>query len=92
MVEEEVVKVAAGASELITGSMMFHRDAFIFATADLPLPDGTDKASRATVDGIALSLVRDFTISDRQFPCRLDVLYGYAAYRPQLAVRIHADA
>lgn len=86
-----VVKVGAAASETIGGSMMFHRDAFIFATADLPLPDGTDKAARATVDGIALSVIRDFTISDRQFPCRLDVLYGYAAYRPQLAVRIHAD-
>jgi hypothetical protein len=36
-------------------------------------------------------VVRDFTISDRQFPCRLDVLYGYAALRPQLATRIHAD-
>ena len=86
-----VVKVGAAASETLGGSLMFHRDAFIFATADLPLPDGTDKAARATVDGIALSMVRDFTISDRQFPCRLDVLYGYAAYRPQLAVRIHAD-
>jgi len=86
-----VVKVAAGANETMNGSLMFHRDAFIFATADLPLPDGTDKASRATVDGIALSLVREFTISDRQFPCRLDVLYGNAAYRPQLAVPIHAD-
>lgn len=86
-----VVKVAAGASELINGSMMFHKNAFVFATADLPLPDGTDKAFRAVVDNISVSVVRDFTISDRQFPCRLDVLYGYQAIRPQLATRIHAD-
>lgn len=86
-----VTKVGAGASETLNGSLAFYRDAFAFATADLPLPDGTDKAARAVVDGISVSMVRDFTISDRSFPCRLDVLYGYAAVRPQLAARIHAD-
>lgn len=86
-----VTKVGAGASELLNGSMLFYRDAFTFATADLPMPDGTDKAYKAVVDGISVSIVRDFNISDRTFPCRLDVLYGYAALRPQLATRIHAD-
>ncbi len=86
-----VTKVGAGASELLNGSMLFYKDAFTFATADLPMPDGTDKAYRAVIDGISVSVIRDFTISDRQFPCRLDVLYGYAAMRPQLATRIHAD-
>jgi P22 coat protein - gene protein 5 len=86
-----VVKVGAGASELLTGSMGFYRDAFTFATADLPLPQGVDMAARAVVDNISVSMVRDFSISDRSFPCRLDVLYGYAALRPQLACRIHAD-
>lgn len=87
-----ITKVGAGASELLNGSLMFYRDAFVFATADLPLPDGVDMASRSVVDGISVSIVRDFSITDRQFPARLDVLYGYAALRPQLAVRIHADA
>lgn len=86
-----VTKVGAGASELLNSSMLFYKDAFTFATADLPMPDGTDKAYRAVVDGISVSIVRDFNISDRTFPCRLDVLYGYAALRPQLATRIHAD-
>jgi hypothetical protein len=86
-----ISKIGAGASELLTGSMMFYRDAFVFATADLPMPDGVDMASRAVVDGISISMVRGFNISDRTFPCRLDVMYGYAALRPQLATRIHAD-
>jgi hypothetical protein len=86
-----IVKVGAGASENLNGSLAFYRDAFTFATADLPLPRGVDMASRAVVDGISVSMVRDFSISDRSFPCRLDVLYGYAALRPQLACRIHAD-
>lgn len=86
-----IVKVAAGASEIMNSSMAFHRDAFTFATADLPMPDGVDFAARKVMDGISMSIIRDFSISDRSFPCRVDVLYGFAALRPELAVRIHAD-
>jgi hypothetical protein len=86
-----LVKVGAGASELIRGDMVFHKNAFTFATADLLLPSGVDFAAREVMDGISMSIVRDFTISDRSFPCRVDVLYGYKAIRPQLACRLHAD-
>lgn len=87
-----VSKIGAGANEKLNGSLMFFRDAFCFATADLPLPDGKGaEGYRAVIDGISVSVVRGFSISDRTFPCRLDVLYGYAALRPQLATRIHAD-
>lgn len=86
-----IVKVGAGASETLVQSLAFHKDAFAFVTADLPLPEGTDFAAREVVDGISLSVVRDFSISDRSFPCRIDVLYGYKAVRPQLATRIHND-
>ncbi|MBK9497026.1 MAG: hypothetical protein IPO08_21445 [Xanthomonadales bacterium] len=87
-----VVKVGAGASETLTESLVYHKSAFAFVTADLPLPEGVDWARREVVDGISVSLVRDFQVSDRSFPCRLDVLYGYKAIRPQLAARIHNDA
>jgi hypothetical protein len=89
---EAVVKVGAAASETHVQSLVYHKSAFAFVSADLPLPDGVDWARREVVDGISISLVRDFSISDRTFPCRLDVLYGYKAIRPQLAARIHNDA
>lgn len=82
-----VVKVG-GASAVYKPSLAFHKDAFAFATADLPLPEGVDFAAREVFDGISMSLVRDFTIADRSFPCRIDVLYGYKTIRPQLATRI----
>lgn len=87
-----IVKVGAGASETLVQSMAYHKNAFAFVTADLPLPDGTDWARREVYDGISLSLVRDFSITDRSFPCRVDILYGYKAIRPQLATRVHNDA
>lgn len=82
-----MVKVGA-ASGVYKPSLAFHKDAFTFATADLILPEGVDFAAREVMDGISMSMVRQFTIADRSFPCRLDVLYGYKTLRAQLASRI----
>lgn len=86
-----ITKVGAGVSETLTQSLAFHKDAFTFVTADLELPKGVDFAAREVMDGISMSVVRDFNVADRTFPCRIDVLYGYKAIRPQLATRVHYD-
>jgi len=87
-----LVKVGAGNGELINADMVFHKDAFAFATADLIMPKGVDFASRQVLDGISMRIVRQYAISTDTMPCRIDVLYGYKAIRPQLAARIHNDA
>jgi hypothetical protein len=87
-----ITKVGAGASETLTTSMLYHKDAFTFATADLVMPSGVDFSAREVLDGISMRIVRQYDINNDQFPCRLDVLYGWKAIRPQLACRIHADA
>lgn len=86
-----VVKVGAGASELLNSTMVFHKDAFAFATADLIKPKGVDFCAREVLDGISMRIVRQYDINNDKLPCRIDVLYGYKAIRPQLACRIHAD-
>lgn len=86
-----IVKVGAGNAEQLTPSMVFHRDAFAFATADLVMPKGVDFAAREVYDGISLRTVRQYAISTDTMPCRIDVLYGYKTIRAQLAARIHAD-
>lgn len=88
---KNIVKLAAGASETIQGNLVFHRDAFAFATADLLMPKGVDMAAREVMDGISMRLVRQYDINNDAMPCRLDVLYGYKAIRPELAARVHAD-
>jgi hypothetical protein len=87
-----ITKVGGGAAATLTTSMMYHKDAFTFATADLIMPSGVDFSARQVLDGISMRIVRQYDINNDQFPCRLDVLYGYKAIRPQLACRIHADA
>ena len=82
------VSKVGGASAIYRPSAVYHKDAFTFATADLVLPKGVDFAAREVMDGISLSMVRQFTIADRSFPCRMDCLYGYKTIRAQLAARI----
>lgn len=86
-----IVKVGAGASELLNTSMVYHKDAFCFATADLVKPSGVDFAAREVYDGLSLRIVRQYAISSDTFPCRIDILYGYKAIRPEIACRLHAD-
>lgn len=86
-----IVKVAAGASETMQPDMVYHKDAFTFATADLVMPEGVDFAAREVMDGISMRVVRQYAIATDTFPCRIDVLYGYKTLRAQLAARLHAD-
>ena len=79
---------AIGASADYKMSMAYHKDAFAFATADLIKPKGVDFCAREVLDGISMRIVRDYDINNDKFPCRIDVLYGYKAIRPQLACRI----
>ena len=88
---QAIVKVGAGASETLVQSLAFHKNAFCFATADLVMPEGVHFAARESMDGISMRIVRDYSISDDTFPCRIDVLYGYKTLRPQLATRVHND-
>lgn len=77
-----------GASADYQIDLAYHRDAFAFATADLVLPKGVDFAARQVLDGISMRIVRAYDINNDNMPCRIDVLYGYKAIRPELACRI----
>jgi hypothetical protein len=82
----------AGTASTASGiSLAYAKDAFTFATADLVMPGGVDMAARKVMDGISMRLVRQYDVNNDLFPCRLDVLYGYQAIRPQLAVRLAAN-
>ncbi len=82
-----VTKVG-GASQVYKPSLVYHKDAFTFATADLVLPQGVDFAAREVLDGVSMRIVRQYAIGTDTMPCRLDVLYGYKTIRAQLAARI----
>lgn len=69
-------------------NLIFHRDAFTFATVDLPLPSGQQIASRKVVDGVSMRIWQGADIVNDQFLTRSDVLFGYATTYPELACRV----
>jgi hypothetical protein len=69
-------------------NLIFHKDAFTFATADLKLPSNQQMASRRVQDGISMRIWEGADIVNDAFPTRSDVLYGYVATYPELAARV----
>jgi hypothetical protein len=84
----KAVTFIGAASTQYPQNLIYHKDAITFATADLLLPQGVDMASRAVHNGISLRVVRQYDINNDRMPCRIDVLYGYSAIRPQMACRL----
>ena len=83
-----VVTMLGSANSQYAQNLVYHKDAITFATADLLLPQGVDMASRQVHNGISMRVVRQYDINNDRLPCRIDVLYGYAAIRPQMGVRL----
>ena len=73
-------------------NILFHRNAYTFACADLELPEGVHFAGRASDKEVGLSIrvVRQYTINNDSMPTRLDVLYGWAPLYGELGCRVAA--
>jgi len=69
--------------------IFFHKSAFAFVSADL---EDVSKygawGAREVMDNISMRIARQYDIVNDKFPCRIDVLYGYKAVRPELAARV----
>jgi hypothetical protein len=69
-------------------NLMYHKEAFQFVTADLPLMDDAAKCVRRTQDGLSLRVWQASDIRNDELLMRIDILYGFAALRPEWACRI----
>ena len=73
-------------------NILFHKNAYTMACADLELPEGVHFAGRAADKDVGLSLriVRQYTINNDAIPTRIDVLYGWGPLYGELGCRIAA--
>lgn len=70
-------------------NLAFHKDAFIFASADLEdVSQYGAWGARKVYDGLSMRIARQYDINNDQMPCRIDVLYGYVPAYPELATRV----
>lgn len=77
-----------GASTSYMQDLMYHKEAFQFVTADLPLMDDAAKCVRRNQDGLSLRVWQASDIRNDELLMRIDILYGFAALRPEWACRI----
>lgn len=82
------ISLAGTTSLSFPTGLMYHKDAFTFATAELPLMGASEKCVRRTYDGLSLRVWQDSDIRNDELLTRIDILYGYAAIRPQWACRL----
>ena len=75
-----------------TLGLMYHKDAFTFATAALPLMSSSEKCVRKTYDGLSIRVWQDSDIRNDELLTLIDILYGYAAIRPEWACAIVGSA
>jgi hypothetical protein len=84
----KAVTFVGAASTSYAQSLMYHKDAFQFITADLPLMDDAHKCTRRVQDGLSLRVWQASDIRNDEMLMRIDILYGMAALRPAWACRM----
>jgi hypothetical protein len=84
-----IVPVFVGAaSTAYVQPLMYHKEAFQFVTADLPLMDDAAKCVRRQQDGLSMRVWQASDIRNDELLMRIDILYGMAALRPEWACRM----
>jgi len=68
--------------------LMYHKEAFQFVTADLPIMDDAARCVRRTQDGLSMRVWQASDIRNDELLMRIDMLYGFAALRPEWACRM----
>ncbi len=82
------ITFVGSASTAYRQNLMYHKDAFTFITADLPIMDDALKCVRKVQDGLSMRCWQGSDITNDEMLLRLDILYGYKTIRPAWACRI----
>ena len=69
-------------------NLVFHENAFMFASADLMIPRGVHFAGRENYKGMAIRIIDAYRIGSDDMASRLDILYGWSPLYNELAVRV----
>lgn len=86
--DNALLTIVGTANAFYPQNLAYHKEAFTLVTADLEAPPSGVEHHREQYEGISMSYIRGFDISDRSVPVRFDVLYGMLATRPEMACRV----
>lgn len=86
--DAKAVTFVGAASTSYLQNLMYHKEAFQFITAPLPLMGNEMMCTRKEQEGLSLRVWQAPDIINDRMLMRMDILYGFAALRPEWAVRI----
>ena len=86
--EDAALVFYGAASTPLAQNLAYHKSAFRFLSAPLVLPNGSHMATQKREDGISIRVIQDHDILTDKMIMRIDVLYAFAAVRPEWACRV----
>lgn len=76
------------ASTAYRHNLMYHRDAYSFVMADMPIMDDAHKCVVKRNEGFSIRVWMASDIRNDELLCRLDTLWGFQTFRPAWSCRI----
>lgn len=86
--DNDDIAFVGSASTNYVQQLMYHKDAFQFTTAALPIMDDAQKCIRVSQDNLSLRVWMASDIRNDELLMRVDILYGLSALRPEWACRL----
>lgn len=86
--DNDDITFVGSASTNYVQQIMYHKDAFQFTTAALPIMDDAQKCVRVSQDNLSLRVWMASDIRNDELLMRVDILYGLSALRPEWACRL----
>ena len=90
--DNAALTVLGAAGTITPAGLAYNREAFTLAMAPLEMPQGVHMAARSMdkETGMSIRCVGAYDIASDTFIYRCDILYGWAATRPQFACRVQS--
>ena len=76
------------ASTTYPQNLVFHPEAYTFATANLEMPSDVSFKAQMAQDGINIRILRQYDINSANYPMRMDCFFGFLAQRPEFGCRV----
>ncbi len=92
LITADDITFVGAASTNYAQQLMYHKEAYAFVTADLPIMDDAQKCMRSEKDGLSMRVWMGSDIRNDELLLRCDILYGWAALRPAWGCRIIGQA
>lgn len=88
--DNAAITVVGAANTATPQGLAFHKEAFCFAMAPLQVPAGVHMAKAVTdpETGMSIRMVSAYDVTNDKFITRADILYGWAARKPEWACRV----